>query len=64
MYECNTVSSVEAVESLPKIKQSASNLGINEAALIHIDCLLYALHFGNAKKARWDTTLHSFFTKK
>ena len=62
--ESNIVSYVEAVEFLRKIEQSAPKLGINEAATVHIDRLLKALHLGNAMKARRDTTLHSFLAKK
>ena len=62
--ESNIVSYVEAVEFLGKLQRSAPNLGVNEAATVHLDRFLKALHSGNAKKARRDTTLHAFFTKK
>jgi hypothetical protein len=35
-----------------------------EAATVHLDRFLRALHSGNAQKTRKDTNLHAFFTKK
>jgi hypothetical protein len=62
--ESNFISYVEAVEFLQKLKQSAPKLGVNEAATVHLDRFLNSRHTGNAKKARQDTTLRAFFTKK
>jgi hypothetical protein len=62
--ESNFVSYTEAVEVLGKLQRSAPKLGVNEAATVHLDRFLKALHAGNAKKARRDTTLHAYFAKK
>jgi hypothetical protein len=35
-----------------------------QAATVHLECFLRALHSGNAQKTRKDTTLHAFFSKK
>ena len=55
---------LEAVEVLQKLEQSACKLGINEAAMVHLDRCIRALHSSNAKKPKQDTTLHAFYTKK
>jgi hypothetical protein len=62
--ESNLFSYVEAVEVLGRLQKSAPKLGISEASTVHIDRLLRALHSGNAKKARKDTTLHAFWSTK
>jgi hypothetical protein len=62
--ESKFVSYVEAVEFLGKLQQRAPKLGVNEAATVHLDRFLKALHAGNAKKARRHTTLHAYFAKK
>ena len=62
--ESNIVSYIETIEFLGKLQLTAHKLGVNEAATVHLDSFLKALHSGNAKKARRDTTLHSFFAKK
>ena len=43
---------------------SAHKLGVNEAAMVHLDRFIRALHSSNAKKAKQDTTLHVYFNKK
>jgi hypothetical protein len=58
--ESNFVSYVETIECLGKLQRSAPKLGLNAAATVHLDCFLKALHSSNAKKARLDSTLHSF----
>jgi hypothetical protein len=60
----NSVSYVEAVEFLGKLRRSTNKLGVNSAATVHIDRFLKELHQGHAAKPRRDTTLHSFFSKK
>jgi hypothetical protein len=62
--ESNFVSYAETVEFLgSKVQRSASKLNV-QAATVHLDRFLRALHSGNAQKTRKDTTLHAFFSKK
>jgi hypothetical protein len=61
--ESNFVSYAETVEFLGKVQRSASKLNV-QAATVHLDRFLRALHSGNAQKTRKDTTLHAFFSKK
>jgi hypothetical protein len=60
--ESNTVTYLDAVESLVRIRQSAPNVSVAET--VHLDRFLKALHSGNAKKRRRPTTMHSYFPKK
>jgi ferredoxin-NADP reductase len=61
--ESNFVSYAETVEFLGKVQRSASKLNV-QAATVHLDRFLRALHSGNAQKTRKDTTLHAYFSKK
>ena len=62
--ESNTVTYLDAVESLVRIRQSAPKLNVSAAETVHLDRFLKALHSGNAKKRRRPTTMHSYFPKK
>ena len=55
---------LEVVEVFQKLQQSALMLGVNEAAMVHLDSFIRALHSNNAKKPKQDTTLHAYYTKK
>jgi hypothetical protein len=59
--EADVFSYLEAVENVLKLQKSAHKLGVNEAATVHLDRYLKALHSSNATKARRDTTLHEHF---
>ncbi|CAB9505697.1 expressed unknown protein [Seminavis robusta] len=55
----------EAEEALNKLSESASSLGINQAATVHLDRFARALNMARATRAgkrKRDGTLHSFFT--
>ena len=62
--ESDTYTYLEAMEVLQKLERSARKLGINEAATVHLDRFIRALHSSNAKKPKQDTTLHAYYTKK
>jgi hypothetical protein len=62
--EADVYSYVEAVEVLRRLSLSAPKLGVKEGATVHLDRFTKALHAGNAKKPKRDSTLHSYFSKK
>jgi DDE superfamily endonuclease/Tc5 transposase DNA-binding domain len=62
--QSDILSYVEAVEALRKLSLSVSKLGVNEAAIVHLDRFASALHTANAKKPRRDGTLHAYFSSK
>ena len=53
-----------SVAVLQKLEQRGTKLVVNAAATVHLAHFSRALHAGNAKNPKQDTTLHPYIAKK